>query len=226
VTDVLRLEAAIEAARGAGITSEVLGKAEAKLAAIRIDAEKKRSFELTNPDAAAQELRKSFEKQNASRNASFESSQKQSFERDGLPPLPSSARAVPALPEADSFQKGPPPAPPKRTAAPSMTSLSTGSFSKAFSSVSKGVMGIGSKPLPFAPNAPGMAEKLEGQRGGGFSAVRGSGPGGGGGTQASAGPKKIKASSAPLKFAPGAPTAGGKGPVRMQRRTSTDTSDN
>ena len=29
-----------------------------------------------------------------------------------------------------------------------------------------------------------------------------------------------------LKFAPGAPTAGGKGPVRMQRRTSTDTSDN
>ena len=46
-------------------------------------------------------------------------------------------------------------------------------------------MGIGSKPLPFAPNAPGMAEKLEGQRGGGFSAVRGSGPGGGG-AQASA----------------------------------------
>ena len=48
-------------------------------------------------------------------------------------------------------------------------------------------MGIGSKPLPFAPNAPGMAEKLEGQRGGGFSAVRGSGPGGGG-AQASATP--------------------------------------
>jgi len=39
-------------------------------------------------------------------------------------------------------------------------------------------MGLGSKPLPFAPNAPGMAEKLEGQRGGGFSAVRGAGPGG------------------------------------------------
>ena len=87
----------------------------------------------------------------------------------------------------------------------------------------QGVMGIGSKPLPFAPNAPGMAEKLEGQRGGGFSAVRGAGPGG---AQASAGPKKIKASSAPLKFAPGAPTAGGKGPVRMQRRTSTEASDN
>ena len=84
-------------------------------------------------------------------------------------------------------------------------------------------MGIGSKPLPFAPNAPGMAEKLEGQRGGGFSAVRGAGPGG---AQASAGPKKIKPSSAPLKFAPGAPTAGGKGPVRMQRRTSTEASDN
>jgi len=228
VTDVLRLEAAIEAARGAGITSEVLGKAEAKLAAIRIDAEKKRSFELTNPDAAAQELRKSFEKQNASRNASFEN-QKQSFEKDNLPPLPASARSAPPLPEADSFSqaaaKGPPPAPPKRTAPPSMASRSTGSFSKAFSSVSKGVMGIGSKPLPFAPNAPGMAEKLEGQRGGGFSAVRGSGPGGGG-AQASAGPKKIKASSAPLKFAPGAPTAGGKGPVRMQRRTSTEPSDN
>ena len=46
-------------------------------------------------------------------------------------------------------------------------------------------MGLGSKPLPFAPNAPGMAEKLEGQRGGGFSAVRGAGPGG---AQASATP--------------------------------------
>ena len=71
VSDVLRLEAAIEAARGAGITSEVLGRAEAKLAAIRIDAEKQRSFELEHPDAAAQELKKSFERQNASRGASF-----------------------------------------------------------------------------------------------------------------------------------------------------------
>jgi len=77
VSDVLRLEAAIEAARGAGITSEVLGRAEAKLAAIRIDAEKQRSFELEHPDAAAQELKKSFERQNASRGASFESQKSQ-----------------------------------------------------------------------------------------------------------------------------------------------------
>ena len=77
VSDVLRLEAAIEAARGAGITSEVLGRAEAKLAAIRIDAEKQRSFELEHPDAATQELKKSFERQNASRGASFESQKSQ-----------------------------------------------------------------------------------------------------------------------------------------------------
>ena len=77
-------------------------------------------------------------------------------------------------------------------------------------------MGIDSKPLSFAPSALGMMDKLEGQRGGGFSAVSGSGPGGG----STQGPKKIKASSGPLKFAPGAPTADGKGPVRMQRGTS------
>jgi hypothetical protein len=34
-----------------------MGRAEAKLAAIRIDAEKQRSFELEHPDAATQELR-------------------------------------------------------------------------------------------------------------------------------------------------------------------------
>jgi len=45
VTDVPRLEAAVNSAREAGVTSEALGKAEAKLAAIRIDAEKKRSFQ-------------------------------------------------------------------------------------------------------------------------------------------------------------------------------------
>ena len=45
VTDVARLEAAVNSAREAGVTSEALGKAEAKLAAIRIDAEKKRSFQ-------------------------------------------------------------------------------------------------------------------------------------------------------------------------------------
>ena len=45
VTDVPRLEAAVNSAREAGVTSETLGKAEAKLAAIRIDAEKKRSFQ-------------------------------------------------------------------------------------------------------------------------------------------------------------------------------------
>ena len=57
----------------------------------------------------------------------------------------------------------------------------------------------------------------------GFSSIRGAGPGGAAGAS---GPKKIKAPSAPLKFAPGAPTAGGKGPVRMQRRTSTEAPDN
>lgn len=89
-------------------------------------------------------------------------------------------------------------------------------------------MGIESKPLPSAPSAPGMMEKLtqgrtddNGEGGGpakmGFSSIRGGGSGVLGGTS---GPKKIKAPSAPLKFAPGAPSAGSKGPVRMVRRNT------
>jgi hypothetical protein len=84
----------------------------------------------------------------------------------------------------------------------------------------------GSNPLPFAPSAPGMMEKLtrrdtdeEGGGGGGpakmgFSSIRGAGPGGAAGAS---GPKKIKAPSAPLKFAPGAPAAGK--PKMMRRNT-------
>ena len=232
VTDVARLEAAIDAARAAAVTSEMLGKAEAKLAAIRIDASRKASsFERMQAQEAARREAEAAER----KKASFEREQRQQHEQ---------AEAAPPGPAPPARSRAPPVAPRRARggfAATSGVGAGAAKEEGASSHLMGGAVGDGPKkiapktqPLPFAPSAPGMMAKLKARssenlfegaadgadggaappppaRTGGFSAVAGAG-----GQQAS-GPKKISRPSAPLKFAPG---AGGpaKAPVRMQRR--------